>query len=233
MAMSPKLEKTIELPQLKIGLIDVTLIGDTPLIVHAWSEKAKREMLGKQMKEAKGAKAAKDPVRDFQDSLYRLEDGGYGFPSVGFKCAAVTACTSVEGITKVAARQAFHIMGSPAFIKTAFDGRLMRTNMARIYGSEPEMREDMVRIGMGTADLRYRGQFFPWYAPVTVRFNQNVLSEEQILNLLNTSGFGVGLGEWRPERDGDYGMFHVASGAEQKAIDEGKFAELFAAQKAA
>jgi hypothetical protein len=30
------------------------------------------------------------------------------------------------------------------------------------------------------------------------------------MNLLNTAGFAVGVGEWRPEKDGQYGMFRVA-----------------------
>jgi hypothetical protein len=201
----------IELPPLNLEIIEVTLIGDTPLISHAWSEKAKREMLGKQMKVAKPAKEAKDPHQDFQQSLYRIEGGGYGFPSVAFKAAAVTACTSVAGITKVAARQAFHVVGEQSAVRGAFNGALMRMDLVRILGSQPEMREDMVRIAMGTADIRYRGQFWPWHATVRVRFNGNVLSTAQIVNLFNTAGFGVGIGEWRPERDGQFGLFHVAN----------------------
>src|SRR6478735_4412970 len=81
----------IELPALKIGLMEVTLISDSPLIVHAWSQKAKLEMLGKQMKKAKAAKEAKDPRADYEAAMYRTADGGYGFPSVAFKNAAVTA----------------------------------------------------------------------------------------------------------------------------------------------
>lgn len=204
----------IELPPLNLEIIEVTLIGDTPLISHAWSEKAKREMLGKQMKVAKPAKEAKDPHEDFQQSLYRIEGGGYGFPSVAFKAAAVTACTSVAGITKVAARQAFHVVGEQSAVRGAFNGALMRMDLVRIRGAEPEMREDMVRIAMGTADIRYRGQFWPWYATVRVRFNANVLSAAQIVNLFNTAGFGVGIGEWRPEKDGQFGMFHVATAEE-------------------
>ena len=200
----------IELPALNIGMMEVTLIGDSPLIVHAWSEKAKREMLAKQMKKAKGAKEAKDPQADFQSSLYRMK-GGYGFPSVAFKAAAVTAGTSVSGITKVAARQAFHVLGEDMDVPGAFDGSKSRVNLVRILGGEPSMREDMVRVGMGTADLRYRGEFTDWWAKILVRYNANVLSEAQILNLLNTAGFAVGVGEWRPEKDGQYGMFHVAT----------------------
>lgn len=214
--VTAKQNTPIELPKLDIGLMEVTIIGDTPLIVHAWSEKSKREMLDKQLKKAKGAKAAKDPVADFEASLYRLEDGGYGFPSVGFKNAAVTAGTSVAGLTKIAARQAFHIVGEDVDIEGIFEGTKARTNLVRIDGGEPQMREDMVRVGQGTADIRYRGEFVDWRATILVRYNSNVLSESQILNLLNTAGFAVGIGEWRPEKNGQSGMFHVATEAEMK-----------------
>lgn len=216
--MKTKQDVGIELPALNIGLMEVTLIGDSPLIVHAWSHKAKLEMLSKQMKKASGAKAAKDPKADYEASMYRLFDGSYGFPSVGFKAAAVTAGTSVAGLTKVAARQAFHIIGEDVDIKGAFDGALSRVNLAKIEGT-PQMREDMVRVGMGTADLRYRAEFPTWHTRVLVRYNSGVLSESQILNLLNTAGFAVGIGEWRPERDGMNGMFHVASEADQFALE--------------
>lgn len=193
---------SVTLPPLRIETIKVTLIGDTPLIVHRWSEKAKKQMLDKQMKKASPGKEAKNPEQDFKDSLYVLPDGGYGFPIIGFKAAAVTACTSIGGMTKVAARQAFHVDGE----------------YARIEGDEPTMREDMVKIAMGTADIRYRGEFKNWWTQIEVRFNANVMSGEQILNLLQTAGFAVGVGEWRPERDGQYGRFHVASEAELKAL---------------
>lgn len=209
---------TIELPRLDAQMMEVTLIGDTPLIVHAWSIKAKREMLDKQMKRAKGSKEAKNPVDDFRQSLYALDGGGYGFPSVAFKSAAVTAVTSVSGVTKVGARQAFHVLGEDMDVQGAFEGVKMRQNLVRIEGAEPRMREDMVRVGMGTADLRYRGEFWPWFARVLVRFNGNVLSPAQILNLFNTAGFAVGVGEWRPEKDGQSGMFHVAQEGEMDKL---------------
>ena len=90
--------------------------------------------------------------------------------------------------------------------------------MIQIHGSEPRKREDMVRIGMGTADIRYRGEFWPWWVTIEVKHNANLLSAEQIVNLFNTSGFGVGVGEWRPERDGQFGRFHVAESAEMQAL---------------
>lgn len=180
------------LPELRIQTMTVSLAGDSPLICHAWSQKAKQELLQKQMKKAKGAKEAKNPERDFEESLYHHPEGGYGFPAVAFKSAAVDSCSHIAGVTKVEARGAFHIIG----------------DMVRINGT-PTMREDMVRIGMGTADIRFRGEFKVWSATFVVRYNTNVLSPEQILNLFNTAGFAVGVGEWRPQKDGSFGMFHV------------------------
>jgi hypothetical protein len=202
--MAASTTTTVTLPPLKIETVNVTLVGDTPLIVHRWSEKAKKQMLDKQMKKATAGKEAKDPERDFRESLYVLEDGSYGFPIIGFKAAAVTACTSIGSMTKVAARQAFHVDGEFAVIE----------------GSEPSMREDMVRISMGVADIRYRGEFRDWFTTIAVKYNANVMSAEQILNLMQTAGFAVGVGEWRPEKDGQYGRFHVATAEEMKRIND-------------
>jgi hypothetical protein len=199
---------SVDLPPLNIQTLEITLIGDTPLITHRWSEKAKKQMLDKQMKKAKQGKEAKDPDQDFRESLYVLDDGSFGFPAIGFKAAAVTACTSIGGITKVAARQAFHVEGEHVVLRGA--------EMAK--KDWPFMREDMVRIAMGTADIRYRGEFDPWWTVLTVKYNANTLSAEQVLNLFNTAGFAVGVGEWRPEKDGSYGRFHVASALENRNL---------------
>lgn len=189
----PVMEKQIVIPKLDIRTMRVRLVGDASLIVHRFSEKAKKMMLDKQRGQASAGREFKDPEKDFQDSLHKLPGGKYGFPAIGFKNAGVTACTSLgKSITKVQARQAFHVVG----------------DMVEIEGV-PSMREDTVRIGQGTTDLRYRGEFKAWSCVLTIRYNARVLSDEQIINLLNVAGFAVGIGEWRPERNGQFGLFHV------------------------
>lgn len=190
---SPASSLKIELPDLDVRTIKVKIVGDSSLIVHKWSEKAKRLMLDKQTGKASAGREHKDPQQDFQESLYQMPDGGFGVPSLAFKNAAVTACTSLgKSITKVAARQSFHVLGP----------------LVRINGT-PTMRDDMVRVGMGTADIRFRGEFKEWSCELTIRYNARVLSAEQIVNLMNTAGFAVGICEWRPECNGESGMFHV------------------------
>ena len=68
----------------------------------------------------------------------------------------------------------------------------------------------MVRIGMGSADLRYRAQFNEWYMEMILEFNDGgEYTLDQIINVINAGGFGVGIGEWRPEKDGNFGRYHI------------------------
>jgi hypothetical protein len=186
----------IEIPALDVGIIKVRVVGTTPLIVHNWSAKAKKEMLDKQTKVAKSKKEAKDPEADFKASLYMLPGGGYGFPSIGLKSAIVDACAFVANIPKTQARGVLHI--AKEFIT--------------IKGS-PTMREDMVKVGKfpGVADLRYRAEFKEWESEVEISFLRNVVSADQIINLIRYAGFTIGIGEWRPEKNGTFGTFRVES----------------------
>lgn len=205
-----KQSTAIELPRLAIETIRIPIIGDSPLITHAWSEKARKMMLDKQMKKAAKGREAKDPWVDFCGALYwidpkpdaptesDIEQGRFGFPTIGLKAAAVDACTSVAGMTKVSARQAFHI-----------DGELVE-----ILGPPPALREDIARVGMGVADLRHRPEFSLWGAVLTVKINTSAMSAEQVVGLFDLAGFAVGVGDWRPQRGGPYGRFHVAKDGE-------------------
>ena len=113
-APTATLDTPISIPKIDMRQLELTVIGETPLICHRWSEKAKKEMLDKQMKKAKTAKEAKDPERDFCDSLYWLTErpakptakdvkaARFGFPSIAFKAAAVTAAGDVDAGERVA-----------------------------------------------------------------------------------------------------------------------------------
>lgn len=217
MATKKAATEVIEIRPIEIKKVTIRIVGDTPLIMHAWSEKAKRMMLEAQMGVAKGKKKeAKNPVDDFIRSMYWLtpmpEDGTmesfeeaiangarFGFPVTAFKQAAISAAYRMGWAKdKMSMRGAF-------FIDSDENG------MIEIHSDTPEMREDMVKVGMGTADIRYRGEFKNWHADLTISYNANgQYSLENIVNIINAGGYVCGVGEWRPERDGQNGMFHVA-----------------------
>lgn len=200
------------------------LVGDTPLIAHAWSEKAKREMLGKQVKAVGEKKEARDPDQDFVDSLYRVPsiDGKdvYGFPAMAFKRAIVDSAHKDKGIARTSVQESLWVEAPFVRVKTAHPGAICDLPLVRLYGSAPEMREDMVRIGSGmqkTSSLAYRAQFTYWAVLLSGRINTNVVPTDALRVLIRDAGLSRGVGDWRNEKNGVFGAFHLASPEEEKA----------------
>ena len=208
-------EELVAIRPLDIKEVKIKIVGDTPLIVHAWSEKAKRMMLEAQTKATKvKAKAIRDPYDEFINSMYWLtpkpestvEDfekavkngAKWGFPVGAFKMAGNAAAYRSGWV-----KNQMELRGS-YFLRTEHG------DMAEIKGSTPIIREDMVRIGMGSADLRYRAEFQEWYTELILEYNASGnLTLEQIVNTINAGGYIVGIGEWRPEKDGNFGRYHI------------------------
>lgn len=197
----------------------VWLIGDTPLIVHAWSEKARREMLSKQVKSTKGGKEIRDPEADFISSLYDMGDGAFGFPAMGVKNAILSVAHKDKGIARSAVMGALWVDADMIRVRPAVAGAICDMPIIKIHGTEPEMREDMVKIGgiQKIANLAYRGQFTVWAMKVTGRFNTTVLTADALAFLIQEAGTACGLGEWRNERKGVFGAFHLADATEEAA----------------
>lgn len=194
------------------------IIGDTPLIVHAWSEKAKREMLSKQVKAPKAGKEARDPQADFISSLYEIGDGTFGFPATGFKLAVLSCAHKDKGIPRSTVMSSLWISAQMVRTRPALAGAICDMPLLRVYGDKPAMREDMVRVGSGlnkTASLAYRGQFTIWAFKVAGRYNADTLSLEQLAFLIDEAGMACGLGEWRNEKKGMFGAFHRATAEEE------------------
>ena len=193
--MAKQAEVNIE--GLKRNEVTISIKGTAPLIVHKFAEKAKKMMLDKQMKKAVNGKEAKDPEADYQGSIYYFDDGKRtGFPAVGFKAAMVRAGKQL-GHAMTDLRGMFFVLPDEG-------------DLVEIHG-EHRMREDMVRLNGGTADIRFRAEYPVWGADLTIQYNANAISAEQIAKLLEVAGFACGIGEWRPEKSntGSYGLFHI------------------------
>jgi hypothetical protein len=198
----------------------IWIVGDTPLITHAWSEKAKREMLQKQVKATKGGKEARNPDEDFVNSLYEMGDDTYGFPAMGIKNCILSAAHKDRGIPRTAVLQALWLDANMVRVRPALSSAICDMPLVRIYGSEPSCREDMVKIGAGInkiANLAYRAQFTVWAMKVSGKFNSNILTPEALAFLIVEAGTAFGLGEWRNERRGLFGAFHLADAEEEEA----------------
>ena len=192
---------TISLKRIRREIAEIEIHGTAPLIVHRWSEKARQMMLDAQQGK-KTPKQPKDPQLDFETSMYRFEDGGHGFPIMAFKSAMVKGGARIFGKAVKMTELRQLCIFQPDGIGT--DG----TQLARLIGPDPIMREDMVRVGMGTADIRYRAEYRDWSALLRIEFVPSVIDLSSVVALVDAGGTN-GVGEWRPEKSGSFGTYEV------------------------
>jgi len=192
-----KESKEIKVYGLNKDVLVVPIKGTSSLICHKWSELNKQKILDKQSKggaTVKGRETRK-PEEEFKASLYEMADGRYGFPSGGFRKAIIQAA----GYTNKAFTKT--LMRGVVFIKGDFVPIKSKTG--------PKMRTDIIRVSNGAPDFRYRAEFGDWEADLEIIYNSNVISKEQLVNMIQLAGFSVGVGDWRPECNGNHGMFEV------------------------
>jgi hypothetical protein len=192
-------EATIQLDTIGAETLQVPIIGTSPLIVHRFSEKAKRQMLDA-TQGRKTPKEPKDPEAEYEAARYLLKDGqGDGFPAIAFKKATVGASRFYgKDVPMTILRQCLFFKGEPGK-----DG----VGLFPIDG-KPEMREDVVTVGRGS-DLRYRPEFKEWATTLEVTYVLSSLTRNSVLSLIDAGGMGVGVGEWRPEKGGDFGTYTI------------------------
>jgi hypothetical protein len=176
--------------------IDLILRGKpgTPLVVHNFAEKAKAEIRARQGKEAKKAKEARDPHAEFLAARYIDSEGRECAQLPGIKKAIVSAATAFDDITKIGLRQAFFVSA-----KTG-PGLLVPIENHDGTPAIGVFREDAVTIGINTRGLVYRPEYKEWQVRINIEYNPRIVSEDQLLALVDQAGWGVGIHEGRPER---------------------------------
>src|SRR3990167_484126 len=113
------------------------IVGDTPLITHAWSEKAKREMLQKQVKATRSGKDARDPEADFVSSLYEMGNGRFGFPATGVKNCIIASAHKDKGIARSGVMGALWIDAKMVRARPALAGAICDMPLVEILGGQP------------------------------------------------------------------------------------------------
>lgn len=202
-----KSKSTVEIKEFDIKEVVIPIKGISPLIVNKFSNKAMQIILDGQMGKAKSKKhAIKVPEDDFENAKHYSVQGWEGFPAAGFKAAMIRGAKMIGMVMKDT---------QTGFFVKADDEE---TQLVRIYGNS-RMRKDMVRVGMGSADVRFRPEYPQWEANLRIEFNEGVLSLDQIYQLIKAAGYGCGVGEMRPEKGKfNYGRFALTQETELKTI---------------
>jgi len=193
-------ETVVQLRPINVQKLRVTVEGTSPLIQHKWSTKALEMMRSKGAGKKTKERSARDPQKEASEATYTTSDGKPGLPLLALKSAIIMAAHKDIGIEKTLVRKGLFIQSPDASL------------ILPMKCSKAIVREDCVRVGMGAADLRYRPQFDTWSVEINIEYDADLLQPGDIVNLIDRAGFGVGVGEWRPEKGGEFGRFRVKRG---------------------
>ncbi len=203
MATSETQLEPIQLVRIFPETIQVTIEGTAPLIVNQWTQKAKQQIIDKNQGKTRVKQDPKEDAEvEFEQSRYRIDSERDGFPAVAFKAAIINAVTLFEGITKVAIKQALSVIGEGP------------SQLVEIISDGPTMRQDYVRFGMSSTDIRHRASYFPWAVDLQIRYIPEIITPSSVVALVDAGGNG-GVGEWRPSAPksltGTFGTFKVST----------------------
>lgn len=196
-----KEEIIIQAPNLKHSTFDI--IGTAPLVMNKFSAKAREEMKEKQIAGSVAKSKRKREPKNF-DNLYNgyrhiSQDGWDGLPATAIKAAMVSACRTID-YKMTRAKLAFFIQPD------GFD-KDDRSPLIKILKGEPKPLETYVRLSTGVPDIIIRPVWDAgWEAKVTITFDADMLSQQDIANLLFRAGTQVGICAGRPSSTNSVGQ---------------------------
>jgi hypothetical protein len=189
--------------QTKKFQIGVAIEGTAPMIQNNFNQKAIEQMLRKHMG-LSVTKEPKVPRECVELATIRNLSGAVCIPPTAFKLAMISASTQIKGLKKTQLRTQIYIAGKS--IPIGYSAMVPRMDMVRTNG--------MTRA----PDVRFRPMFEDWTARLVVDFSE-LLSSETVVDLISRAG-DIGVGEWRPEKNGTFGTFRVARALDAREIGE-------------
>jgi hypothetical protein len=194
--------ETIQIKAPNFGKAIFTITGTAPLVIHRFSSKVKNQMLQK-MEEGKSAgskknREAKDSDQTFNDARYVSADGWDGFNAAAIRNAMISACRLV-GFKMTLAKMSVFVEAD------GWDATEPQIPLVRIYG-KPVRQDDMARVETGQPYVTIRAAYHQWTAKLTIRWDADQFSIQDVTALLSRVGQQVGIGEGRPDSKNSTGM---------------------------
>lgn len=200
--------EVIELKPLGVRQMEVTIVGDGDLVLNKMNDINKKELIDKRKNKAKDTEKPNmwegvitsihwrdgKPSDMSEDGLRKaLEENAPCITSFGLKKSFGDAVVRNE-IDKY---------------KTKFDAGVnvvAKGGLVPIKFSEHFLDEKLMSPKKGSPVLVYLNRFSGWSATFTVSYMESVYSAEQIINIINLAGFGLGIGSGRTS---GFGRYHV------------------------
>lgn len=177
----------------KLMVASVRIVGDSPLVLHNFSQKQRLKMEAKQKEGSQGKTKIKREARNFEEdyeaSKYVSADDKLGLPAGAFRTAMIDCCRLV-GFKMTMAKMS-------VFVEADGFDKQNGTPLVYIDG-EPEETRISMKNDNGGADVRVRPMWRKWAVNLRIRFDEDQFSLQDVINLLLRAGVQCGVGEGRP-----------------------------------
>ena len=191
-----------------VSFYAIKLRGIRPLIMHngaallgkrSPASLEKMEIARKRLSDR--TEADDDRIRELecQMSIWFDDNGAPTIPAAAIRAAIETAARKLKQGAQV--REGMAVSGVTAF---DYDREALGTTVEEL-GRNTQFTVPVVVQRNRLA--RTRAKFDTWSVTVVIEADDDLVDQQQLESWLTIAGRRIGLGDWRPERSGDYGRF--------------------------
>lgn len=201
-------EGLIEIRPLVPKTVEVTIVGDGDLVLNKMNDVTIRNLTRERKGKVKDSEAP-NKWEEIITSLHWFYGKPDDFTEEGFNDALKNnaPCITAFGLKKSFGEAVvrneidkYATKFNPS-VNIVADKGLIPIKFAAHY-----IDERLMSPKKGSPVLARLNHFCGWRATFTVSYTENVYSLEQILNIINLAGFGLGIGSGRSS---GYGRYHV------------------------
>jgi len=207
--MAKKNENTIEVKAINPRRVIVTIEGDSDLILNKMNDVSTRQLIDQRKDKAKDLTKPNE-WEQVITAMHWLN----GKPTEYSEESLVDAlqnnapCLTAFGLKKSFGQAV--VRNEIDTYATKFDASVnvigKGDGLVPIRFAEHHIDEKLMSPKKGSPVLVRLNRFSGWQADIEISFIENVYSQEQVINIINLAGFGLGIGSGRSS---GYGRYHV------------------------
>lgn len=206
-----KKERIIEIQPVKIESATICIEGDGDLVLNKMNARTIRELT----RARENKKTTKEIPNNWEDIItamhwlngYPVEDT---YRDMNAEVLHEMLTNNAPCITGFGLKKSFCqavVRNEIDTYSTKFDNAMNVTSaLIPIKFAEHNVDQKLMSPKRGAPVLVYINRFSGWSAEIPITYTENVYSLDQIVNIINMAGFGLGIGSGRSS---GYGRYHV------------------------
>lgn len=183
----------VKMQPLQLRLVKVVVEGKEPgLLMDRFPPEVQKQILDKQIGKNKPVKKNRDLKKEVMNAVHKTSTGKVGFPAHGFKKGMIESTS---------------FCGNKDFSKKLVSGAVNIINVVDGLVLLKFKKQTVLEHSIGH-NVKFSPLFKGWTCELLLEYDENNISPQDIITLLNYAGHYQGVGSWRPKgKDGGTGSY--------------------------